>query len=57
MVPQTLSTPQFRPERAEEEIEPAPADHSAEAMARLRHPFDLASVPAGGGEDFSRIQV
>ncbi|AGL17974.1 hypothetical protein [Actinoplanes sp. N902-109] len=47
MVLDTLPVPQFRADNTAEDAPPvAPAaDHSDEAMARLRHPFD--PQPAG----------
>jgi hypothetical protein len=55
MVPEQVATPQFRTESAEEEHElTAHADHSAEMMARLRHPFDPTPLSAAL-EDFSGI--
>ncbi|MFI5930800.1 hypothetical protein [Actinoplanes sp. NPDC051494] len=42
MVPENVTNPQFRRDTTGEDAEPerAPADHSDEAMARLRRPFD-----------------
>ncbi|WP_161952735.1 hypothetical protein [Actinoplanes sp. TFC3] len=52
MVPEVLSVPQFRTEPVGDDATPrlVAADHSDEAMARLRHPFDLQPAPASPGE-------
>lgn len=48
MVPENPSSPQFVTEPLGDDATPAavPADHSDEAMARLRHPFDATPAPA-----------
>jgi hypothetical protein len=56
MVPENLSDPQFRAEHTGDDgaASTAPADHSDEAMDRLRHPFEAqpaaAATAAGAGE-------
>ncbi|GAA2555606.1 hypothetical protein GCM10010435_27750 [Winogradskya consettensis] len=48
MVPENLSNPQFVADTSRDEAAPdnAPADHSDENMARLRHPFETQPAAA-----------
>ncbi len=56
MIADTVPAPQFVADTTAADDEPGPrtADHSDEAMQRLRHPFDpqpaATGVPGGAGE-------
>jgi hypothetical protein len=51
MVPDNIAVPQFRAEPVgDQDPVVLTADHSDEAMSRLRHPFDPQPAGSAGGQ-------